>query len=76
MIHLEKDKLTITITGHCMVETYTTTVIQLIGLLRTQDVNMCNTPDHYYAVLDLIEAMMPDWQQAKAMIDVKADEEE
>lgn len=61
-------------TGHCMAETYNTTVVQLIGLLRTQDVNMCNIPEHYYAVLDLLEAMIPDWQQAKAMIGVKADE--
>lgn len=73
MIHIEKGKLTITIMAYGIEEAYADTVTQLVDLLQLQNPDLV-PKDNYYAVYNLLNALMPDWQQVKAMIGVKADD--
>ncbi len=74
MIHIESKKLTITIEGPFIEETYTDIVTQLIDLLQLQNPEMV-PQDNYFAVYSLLNALMPDYKQIKAINGIEADTE-
>lgn len=70
MIYIEKDKLTITVEKPFIEDYYANTIVELIDLIYSQDDSIAQ--NHRY-VLQLIESMMPDYKQIKAMRGIKAD---
>lgn len=73
MIHIEGKRLTITIEEYGIEATYADIVVQLIDLLSTQDPGLCLPSNQYYAIYSLLQAMMPDYGQIKAMNGVKGE---
>lgn len=70
MIHIEENKLTITIKRSFVEEFYVDMIGEMIDIMYCKDDNFTQS---HRNILTLLEAMMPDYQQIKAMRGVKAE---
>lgn len=70
MIHIEDNKLTITVERSFVEEFYVDMVVEMIDIMYCKDDDF--TQNHKNLLL-LLEAMMPDYKQIKAMRGVEAD---
>ncbi len=73
MIYIEGESLTITINSFHVEETYINIVSQLIDLLQLQNPDT-TPPNNYYAVYELLNALMPDCRQMRAMNGVETED--
>lgn len=68
MVRFTENSFVIEIPAHDAVEAWQETHTQLVELLKTAD-RADTTPDTYYRVYELLQAMLPSYNAAKNLID-------
>lgn len=70
MIRIEENKLTITIKTSFIEEFYVDMIVEMIDIMYCKDEDFTQSHKNLFI---LLEAMMPDYKQIKAMRDIEAD---